>query len=252
MDERIAGKHKLGGSYMPEIVKRGYEPTDKKEFSDEIDKLRSAGEELYYLINRGYPIKSASVFVGNHHLLSERQRLALVRSISLEVAIKSRKDKEVFKLTGKTVYIDTFNTVITLETAFSGSTLLSCMDGTIRDLAGLRGTYRLIDKTDMALDAIKRILEEENVIKAVFLIDAPVSNSGRLKQRIEEYLSASKVTAICEVINDVDKNLYDKENVITSDAIILDKCISWFNLTKRVIEENLKDYPFVMLNRFPH
>lgn len=224
----------------------------KKEFSDEIDKLRSAGEELYYLINRGYPIKSASVFVGNHHLLSERQRLALVRSISLEDAIKNRKDKEVFKLTGKTVYIDTFNTVITLETAFSGSTLLSCMDGTIRDLAGLRGTYRLIDKTDMAIDAIKRILEEENVKKAVFLIDAPVSNSGRLKQRIEECLSASKVTAICEVINDVDKNLYDKENVITSDAIILDKCISWFNLTKRVIEENLKDYPFVMLNRFPH
>lgn len=44
------------------------------------------------------------------------------------------------------VYIDCFNTVISLEIAFSDSTLLLCMDGTIRDLAGLRGTYRLIDK----------------------------------------------------------------------------------------------------------
>ena len=57
---------------MPDVVKRGYVPSDDKEFIDQIEKLREAGEELYYLVNRGYQIKSASTYVGNHHLLSER------------------------------------------------------------------------------------------------------------------------------------------------------------------------------------
>ena len=132
---------------MPDTVKRGYVSSDKKEFIDQIEKIRCAGEELYYIINRGYQIKPASTFVGNHHLLSERQRLALARSISPKDRIEERLAKEVHELKDSVVYIDTFNTVITLEIAFSGSTLLSCMDGTIRDLAGLRGIYRIIDKT---------------------------------------------------------------------------------------------------------
>ena len=141
---------------MPDIVKRGYVPSDSREFTEQVDKLRSAGEELYYLINRGYQIKPASTFVGNHHLLSERQRLALVRSISPKDRIEERLEKEINNLKDSVVYIDTFNTVITLEIAFSGSTLLYCMDGTIRDLAGLRGTYRIIDKTDLAVEAIRK------------------------------------------------------------------------------------------------
>lgn len=44
------------------------------------------------------------------------------------------------ELQGRTVYIDGFNTIITLEIALCQSLLLQCMDGTIRDLAGLRGT----------------------------------------------------------------------------------------------------------------
>ncbi len=214
---------------MPDTVKRGYVSSDEKEFIDQIEKLRRAGEELYYLINRGYQIKPASTFVGNHHLLSERQRLALVRSISPKGSIEE----------------DTFNTVITLEIAFSGSTLLSCMDGTIRDLAGLRGTYRIIDKTDMAVETIRKVLEVEGVKEAHFLIDAPISNSGRLSSKIEDMFEKSPVEAVCEVINDVDKNLYGKENVMTSDAIILDNCVSWFNLTGKAIQTEIGDYPFV-------
>ncbi len=232
---------------MPDIVKRGYVPSDSREFTEQIDKLRSAGEELYYLINRGYQIKPASTFVGNHYLLSERQRLALVRSISPKDRIEERLEKEINNLKDSVVYIDTFNTVITLEIAFSGSTLLYCMDGTIRDLAGLRGTYRIIDKTDFAVEAIRKILESEGVKEAYFLIDAPISNSGRLSSKIEDMFTDSNVNVVCEVINDVDKNLYTRENVITSDAIILDNCISWFNLTRRVIKEEIGEYPFVKI-----
>ena len=119
---------------------------------NEIPKLLKAGGDLQYLLNQGYNIKGASAFVGNHYLLSERQRLGLVRAISSEESIITRKSKEIEQIPcGSVINIDGFNTIITLEVALSDSLLLKCMDGTIRDLASLRGTYRLIDKTDTAI-----------------------------------------------------------------------------------------------------
>ena len=97
------------------------------------------------------------------------------------------------------------------------------------------------------MEAIRKVLAAEGVKEAHFLIDAPISNSGRLSSKIEDMFIGSNVNAICEVINDVDKNLYDKENVITSDAIILDNCVSWFNLTGKAIEAEIGDYPFVII-----
>lgn len=153
---------------------------------------------------------------------------------------------------GSTVSIDGFNTVITLEVALSGSLLLKCMDGTVRDLAALRGTYRLIDKTEQAISMIGGMLEQLEIGEAVFYLDAPVSNSGRLAEQIRAALQQAPFAVRVEVIHDVDVTLEKLDNVITSDAIILDKCISWINLNSRIIEENIGAYPYVdfsVLNR---
>jgi hypothetical protein len=232
---------------MSKIVRRGYLPSDETEFgSNAIEKLHKAGHDLYYLLNQGYSIKSASVFVGNHYLLSERQRMALSRAISAEQNIQIRRNKEIKdNLEGSVVNIDGFNTIITLEVALSGSLILKCMDGTIRDLAGLRGTYRLIDKTEFAITMIGEILEKNKVGKANFYLDAPVSNSGKLKERILEILNEFSFDVQVENINNVDAILETLDNVITSDAIILDKCKSWINLNKKIIESNIYDYTYV-------
>ena len=170
-------------------------------------------------------------------MLSERQRLALARAVSSDENLEIRKNKEIESIPPESVvYIDGFNTIITLEVALSDSLLLKCMDGTIRDLAALRGTYRLIDKTETAIMLIGKTLEENRIEKAVFYLDAPVSNSGRLKQRIIELLSQFTFDLEVEVINNVDSVLEKLDNVITSDAIILDKCVSWINLNAKILE----------------
>lgn len=227
---------------MSTVVKRGYCPSDEKEFGAEaIKKLCKAARDLQYLLNQGYHIKGASTFVGNHYMLSERQRLALARAVSPDESIKIRKNKEIETIPcGSTVNIDGFNTIITLEVALSESTLLKCMDGTIRDLAALRGTYRLIDKTETAIMLIGKILESSQVGKAVFYLDAPVSNSGRLKQRILESLKQFSFEVQVEVIHNVDSVLSKLEHVITSDAIILDKCTSWINLNAKIIDDMIE------------
>ncbi|HNX13977.1 MAG TPA: DUF434 domain-containing protein [Oscillospiraceae bacterium] len=218
-------------------VKRGYYPSDKINFSGSaLGTLNRAAEELFFLLNRGYPAKSASAFIGNHYLLPERGRVALTRAVASEKDIAARKAKQRGKVPeGETVHIDGFNQIITLEVALSGSPVIACMDGTYRDLAGLRGTYRLIDKTDTAIKLIFSALREFSAQKAVFLLDKPISNSGRLKTRIAEIAEEEQFETEIELADKVDQTLYELSNVVTSDSVILDRCESWLNLNEILI-----------------
>lgn len=235
---------------MPDIVSRGYVPTDEKEFNaDNIRLLRQVQKDISYLIDRGYDLEHSVTFLCNRFGMSKRQRMALLRSTTKQDEIQKRMEKEVSgSLSGKTVHLDGFNQIITLEVALSGTTLLLCMDGTVRDLAGLHGTYKLIDKTDMAISLIYKQLTKLDASGAIFYIDSPVSNSGRLKQRILELSGNYTIKTEVYILHDVDKTLYNKENVVTGDGIILDNCISWVNLSKQIIMENFPDYPFADLS----
>ncbi|GAA0114944.1 DUF434 domain-containing protein [Clostridium senegalense] len=233
---------------MSKSVRRGYVLKDEEEFSKKsINKLYKAGEDLRYLLNRSYNIKGSSTFIGNHYLLSERQRLSIVRGISSDKSVENRKAKEIpiNKLENETVNIDGFNTVITLEVALSNSVILNCMDGTIRDLAGLRGTYKIIDKSKLAIKLIGNILEKYKIKEAIFYLDSPVSNSGRLKLKILELLKDYNFQVEAKTINNVDTVLESSDCVITSDAIILDKCNSWINLNKEIIKNNMLNTMYV-------
>ena len=222
-------------------AKRGYVPEDEKNFSaDAIQVMQKASQHICYLINEGYDLKQATTFVGNHFLLSERKRLAIMRSVATEEQLSGRKSRlvSVTQLSGQEVWIDGFNTIITLEVLFSDSILLTGMDGCIRNLAALRGTYRLIPETEQAIRALFDTLQKYEVRKANILLDEPVSNSGRLKVRIAEIAEEYDIDLDIKIRKEVDRELYSKENVITSDSIILDHCKSWVNLIADYMKES--------------
>lgn len=220
-------------------AKRGFVPEDERNFSTEnLAVLRKASSHVRYLLNEGYDLKQASTFIGNHFLLSERQRLAIARSIAPEEQLVKRREKQlaIDDLAGRTVWIDGFNTIITLEVMLSRSVLLECMDGTIRDLAALRGTYRLIPETAEAIKKMLKILTQACVKEAKILLDEPVSNSGRLKALIAETGDTCPFVLDIHVMKNVDRELFQKDCVISSDSIILDHCESWFNLTAECLK----------------
>lgn len=224
-----------------DTVRRGYEPKDAIEFGDKFtERLNRAAQELRFLLDRGYDIKSVSTFVGNHYLFSERQRLALARMVSPERALQIRKQKELSEPPVSLV-LDGFNTIITLEVALSGSLLLQGQDGTIRDLAGLRGTYRIVDKTLLAVELLLRFLDNAGVQDALFYLDQPVSNSGRLRELLLRYAASYAVNVQVALHPQVDQQLKAYDHVVTSDAIILDQCRSWYNLNRRLIEAALPE-----------
>ena len=221
-------------------AKRGYVPEDEKNFSVEaVRKMQTASRHVRYLINEGYDLRSAVTFVGNHFLLSERQRLAVTRSLATDAQLSGRRDKQVpfSDLAGQEVWIDGFNTIITLEVMLSDSILFEGLDGAIRDLAALRGTYRIIPETEEAVRSMFRVLQAAEIRKASILLDEPVSNSGRLKSLIADVGEGFSCDLDIRILKDVDRALYDKENVITSDSIILDHCRSWVNLGAECIKE---------------
>lgn len=224
---------------MPKVVRRGYQKEDTYQFNgEEKTKLEKAAYELYFLLNQGYHIKQATTFIGNHYMFSERQRLALVRTISSNKDCNSRFSKQITKFGDvDTVHIDGFNTIITLEVALSGSPIFKALDGTIRDLAGLRGNYRIIDKTEKAIHLIYQWLVSKEIHEVFFYFDSPVSNSGRLANMVRELAELYDLQVQTYVIPDVDITLEKKDNVITSDAIILNKCIGWVNMNKEIIEQ---------------
>ncbi len=119
----------------------------------------------------------------------------------------------------------------------SDSILFNCMDGTIRDLAALRGTYRIIPETRDAVQLLLSMLTEAGVKSVHLLLDEPVSNSGRLKALIADMWENCSFNLDIQLLKEVDKTLWKKENVISSDAIILDHCKSWINLMKVCIEK---------------
>ncbi|GIM28814.1 hypothetical protein CPJCM30710_14800 [Clostridium polyendosporum] len=233
------------------VARRGFNIEDDKWFSEEsVSKMQIAQEEIEWLLNRGYNVNAVMDLVGGKYQFSARQRDALKRSTSIKDKYEKRNLTLLPYLAVKDgiIYIDGFNLIITLEVALSGGTLILGNDGTIRDLAGLRGTYRLIDKTDKSLELIGKMFNELKAPHVRFFLDAPVSNSGRLKTRILQHGECWNFATEVELVPNADPILAKMERVVTTDSIILDECISWFNISRKIINDYIKDAKIVNLS----
>lgn len=221
-------------------TRRGWRPSDERDFAPAaLDTLARAGEDVSYLLDRGYPRESAITFVGDRHQLTRRQRLLLMRTASGEAARAARGEKRLGpeRVSGQTVLVDGFNAVITLEVALSGAPVVMGQDGCARDLAGLRGTYHPIDKTPLAVGLLLDELERLGAARARFLFDEPVSNSGRACELVRRLGEGRQLLVEAETAPDVDGLLAGRENVVTSDSAVIDSCRSWLNLDAGIVRE---------------
>lgn len=223
-------------------TRRGFNSEDLTSFSKpKLITLNKAAEEICFFLDRGYDVKPLGTFIGNHYQLTSRQRLALQRSCCSTLEEKNRTSKLIdnkflsLNKSDRLINIDGFNTIISLEVALSKGTLLQCRDTSIRDLAGLRGTYRLIDKTFEAIELIVFALKDLNFTGAEFYLDEPISNSINLKLAILDIFNKGNLPVNVHLVPNPDTILKTMEYVATSDSFILDNCISWVNLTSYII-----------------
>ncbi len=219
-------------------MSRGPHPDDAQLFSAaSLPILRRAAEEVSWLLGRGYSPETAIAAAGNHHQLALRQRVAVARSCSSDEARARRLVKRVASVhaAGKPLQVDGFNLVIALEVALAGGVLVRGREGALRDLAGLRGTYRVADTTRPALSLVGLLLERHPPSSMHWLLDRRVSNSGRLKSLVQDVGSGWSFPVTVELVPDPDPVLARLDWVVTADAMILERCGSWVNLASEVI-----------------
>ncbi len=222
---------------MPDTRKhRGPGPGDLAWFGPEArPALLVAVGDLSWLLTRGYAEPSSVKLVGDRHRLVERQRTAVRRASCTDLARAARQARRVEpnSLRGIPLRIDAFNLILTLESALGGGVVLGGRDATYRDLASVHGTYRRVAETEPALHLAARWLQEWEVGPCTWLLDAPVSNSGRLAALIRSI----DPTWTAEVVPDPDFLLsLPGDAVVTADSAILDRTGPWVNLARALVD----------------
>ena len=222
---------------------RGPHPADEELFAgDTIADLRAAVADYSLLLTRGYAEKSALKLVGDRFSLTQRQRLAVMRSACSDQQLAFRSDRriELEDLAGKPLAVDGYNVLITIEAAMSGGMIFRGRDGCFRDLASIHGTYRRVNETIPALQLVGSFLKEAGVQQARWLLDSPVSNSGRLKTLIGDLVERNNWDWQIELLQSPDAALKRTDAIVAStDSVILDGCRKWTNLAAQIIIRKL-------------
>jgi hypothetical protein len=229
---------------MPDIRKhRGAHPEDRKLFAaDQLPALRAAVAELSWLLTRDYAIKAATKLVGDRHALTERQRLAASRAACSDQSKEHRSRTEVTVANLRDVHlvIDGFNLIITVEAALSGGVLFSGRDGCIRDLSSVHGSYRSVEETAPAVRLIGETLAELKPKSVLWLLDRPISNSGRLAKLIRDCASRNGWPWTVSTVFNPDREIIDSGlTVVSSDGPLLDQVERWVNVSGHLIEKKL-------------
>lgn len=225
-------------------MSRGPHPDDIRLFAaSQVPMLRRAAEEVSWLLGRSYSPETAIAAAGNHHQLALRQRIAVARSCSSDAARQRRLERRrpASDAAGQTLQVDGFNLVIALEVALAGGVLIRGREGALRDMAGLRGSYRLTPETEQAVALAGGHLASAPPKHVLCYLDQRVSNSGRLKALIENTAATWPFSVSVELVPDPDPILAKCEWVVTADAMILDRCGPWVNLASEVVEHHIAD-----------
>jgi hypothetical protein len=219
---------------------RGPHPEDRRLFAAECwPRLSQATRDLSWLLSRGYASVSALKIVGDRYALDARQRVAVARCACADEVAAGRQSRQIepADIKGGDLWIDGYNVLTSVEAALSGGVILHACDGSFRDMASMHGSYRKVSETVPAIHLVGELLAEWNVAMCRWLLDQPVSNSGRLKTMLREAADEHGWPWQTDVVPDPDYVLcHTDRTVATSDSVILDHARAWLNLARSAIE----------------
>lgn len=195
------------------------------------DKVHNATADLKFLLNRDYNKKTALEFVGNHYLLDKDERNYLQRKVYSTDKVNGRKSKIIplSKIKGKSLFIDGYNVLITVESIWrNDESIVFCEDGILRDLNAVFGKYRFNDKTTPSLNSIVALAKIYHPSNIQFFFDSQVSKSGELAKLAEKIMKEHEVNGSANTVPNVDYQLVnlskEKDGVVaSSDSVIMDK-----------------------------
>ncbi|MDB0602280.1 DUF434 domain-containing protein [Tenacibaculum maritimum] len=211
-------------------------------------KMKEAVYDMSFLLERGYGAPSSCKLVGNRYRLHKRQQQAMRGMSAGNTSVINRLHKEVsvIDLSNQTLIIDGFNQIILLESMLSEAYLFKGKDGVYRDLSTLYGTYKSVKQTQTAIKLIANFSKLYRIGKIIWVLDKPISNSGRMKTLLTAYAEEKDLNWEVLLENNPDKIIAESKYIgVTSDAWILESVSKWFNLIAHLIP---KEYPSLVMS----
>ena len=214
--------------------------------------IQEPAEDFRYLLNRRYPRKAALELVGNRYGLTFDERHLLHRGVFSDVDSKSRRKKliAIKDVRNKDLAIDGHNVLITIEATLSGRPLVLADDGFIRDISGLSGSFTKSETTETAIQLILNVLKKWKPRHTLFLLDAPISMSGRLAEEIRDRLKREDLLGNAMAVKVPEKILIGFPGVIaTSDTAIINPSKKVLDLAGYILRKHLCNQKHVAVIR---
>jgi hypothetical protein len=123
-------------------------------------------------------------------------------------------------------------------------------------MASMHGSYRKVAETAPALELLGETIAALGATECRWLLDRPVSNSGRLKTVMDQIAAARGWRWQVELVHDPDEVLSGASDqsstegppiVVTADSVILDRCRAWLNLAREVVTRSVPEANVVNL-----
>ena len=216
--------------------------------------LQKAAEDLRYLLNRGYPRKAALELVGNRYGLTFNERHLLHRGVFSDADSTSRRKRKIsiHEIRGKNLAIDGYNVIITIEAGLSGRPLILGDDGFIRDISGLSGNFKKTKRTEEAIQWVIDILKKWQPRETFFLLDAPISMSGKLAQEVRDQLKRENLSGDARAVKVPEKILIGFPGVVaTSDTAIIDQSKKVIDLSGYLVVQKIRSKSIIRWRKKP-
>jgi hypothetical protein len=199
-------------------------------------------QDLLELLDKKYPKKASLDLVGNRYNLNRDERLILFRGVFDTASIERRKKKRLDLLTHgditslnlKSVIIDGYNVLISLESYLQGRVIFRALDGYVRDTSGVYGNHNFSDNTErsagLIADFVKDLTAKTGSQPDVhLLLDSPVSKSGELARYFRGLFKQRDIDAEVKTLKNPDSVIANMGKgfpyalTATSDTVLIDE-----------------------------
>jgi hypothetical protein len=186
-----------------------------------------AVQDYRYLKNRRYPDKAALKLVGDRWRLGSLERNCLFRAVFAEEDCHLRRGKLLgsHAVAGRSLGVDWYNVLITVESYLKGLPVFLADDGLMRDSSGVHGSYRAGKVTGPAVAAILATLGLLGLERLGLFLDSPISYSGAMAEELREGIAARlAVPFTVDLSPSADYPLKSFDGVVaTSDSSVIDR-----------------------------
>lgn len=201
--------------------------------------------DLRYLLGRGYGRISAVKFVGDRYQLSKEQRLLLYRGVYPPGLAETHLRKLVTPsaVVGRSLAVDGYNVLITINTALKGEPVFLCDDGFVRDSSE---THSSACREDLSEPLRLTLLPLQSLRPSAvfFIFDRLISRSGELSKKVALKMKEHGIPGGASTATSADFEVLKRGEVVSSsDSVVIDKASEVFDLAGYVITDRLRLSP---------